>query len=60
MIEDLKTLIWFLTKPSLYPALIDLVLRKFFLHDHDSELCKKKAKQWCLENESEIEDIFFK
>jgi predicted O-methyltransferase YrrM len=58
MIEDFKTLIWFLTKPSLYPALIDLILRKFFLTDHDSESCKNRAKQWCLENKTEMPDIF--
>lgn len=60
MIEDLKTLIWFLTKPSLYPSLIDLILRKFFLPDHDSGIEKEKAKSWCVENQSEVTDVFLK
>ena len=60
MIEDLKTLIWFLTKPSLYLSLIDLILRKFFLPDHDSGIKKEKAKSWCVENQSEVTDVFLK
>jgi predicted O-methyltransferase YrrM len=58
MVDDLKTFLWFIQRPSLYPALVDLFLRKFFLQDRDNEQCKKDAKEWCQDNQSDLSEIF--
>ena len=57
MIEDFKTFIWFFLRPALYPALADLLARKFFLIDRDNEHCKEEAKKWCIKNQSSISEI---
>jgi predicted O-methyltransferase YrrM len=47
-------------RPSLYPALADLFARKFFLPNRDNKNDKEKAKQWCIDNQTDIDNIYKK
>ena len=58
MLDDIKTLIWFILRPNFYTALWDLILRNLILKNKDDDLSKKLAKDWC-ESNSVSKDILF-
>lgn len=58
MLEDIKTFLWFITRPNLYPALIDLIIRKFFLSDEDTIQKKKLALDWCEEKAISHQNLY--
>lgn len=58
MLEDLQTLFWYLKRPKLYSALIDLILRTFFLKRKDDVLSLKAADAWCKDECIEINKLY--
>tara|TARA_A100001015_G_scaffold319633_1_gene443142 strand:+ start:5624 stop:6397 length:774 start_codon:yes stop_codon:yes gene_type:complete len=58
MLDDIKTLIWFILRPNFYSALWDLILRNLILKNKDDNFSKKLAKDWC-ESNSVSKDILF-
>ena len=58
MLDDIKTLIWFILRPKFYSALWDLILRNLILKNKDDDLSKKLAKDWC-ESNSVSKDVLF-
>lgn len=49
LFEDLMTFLWYIRRPKLYSALIDLILRSFFLTNKDNDQNKSNALNWCEE-----------
>ena len=60
MLEDLKTLLWFLKKgPKFYATMFTLIYRKFRV-DRDSLAHKEKEKEWCNTHKISLEDCLSK
>ena len=57
MFEKIKTLLWFLKQPKLYPQLVHLIKSRVL--DHDVEKERKLAKQWCREKAISAGEAFF-
>tara|TARA_B110000014_G_scaffold250757_1_gene227356 strand:+ start:8615 stop:9382 length:768 start_codon:yes stop_codon:yes gene_type:complete len=56
MLEDLKTLLWFLLKgPKFYPTMFSLILRKF-LPFKDSLQHKELERSWCEKHSISLEE----
>jgi len=55
MIEDLKTLLWFLRRPSFYATMVALIIRKF-LKNKDRE--EDRQHIWCNERKTTLEACF--
>jgi len=48
MIEKIKTLFWFILRPSHWRYMLELIIRKF-RPDHDSPECRANATNWARE-----------
>ena len=55
MLEDIKTLLWFLKKPTFYATMISLIYRKFFLPNKDAP--EDRQVEWCEERKTSLEDF---
>ena len=60
MLEDFKTLLWFLFKgPKFYPTMISLIKRKFKTNK-DTPKHKEIEKEWCNQNKISLQDCLKK
>ena len=60
MLEDFKTLLWFLFKgPKFYPTMISLITRKFKTNK-DTPKHKEIEKEWCNQNKISLQDCLKK
>ena len=59
MIEDIKTLLWFLKRPKFYFTMLSLIYRKFLVN-RDNDLERNNAKFWCQKHCISIEEMFEK
>ena len=60
MFDDVKTFFWYIRRPSLYPALLDLILRAFFLKKHDTNNARLEATEWCKNKAISKKELFNK
>lgn len=60
MLEDLKTLLWFLKKgPKFYATMFTIIFRKFRTN-RDREAHIKQEKEWCKVNKISLDDCLSK
>ena len=56
MFEDIKTLFWFLKKPTFYATMLSLIFRKVFLPNRDSP--DHRQEKWCEERKTTLEECY--
>ena len=60
MLEDIKTLLWFLKKgPKFYATMFTIIFRKFRVN-RDSEAHIDIEKEWCKAHKISLEDCLSK